>query len=152
MHSTDNYRTNIQLKALICALVTITVIGISFNAEAAKRRFKFKKHHHTSSSVSNLSIKTNKHRTEKNIAHNYIAPPQNITGIPNLRRVNGKTQIQGGGKKRERWKDDSGKIYEWDSRHGTLEKYDSNGKHLGEFDPNTGNQIKSKIKSRRVEP
>lgn len=117
MHLTDNYRTNKQLKSLICAFLTIAIIAFSFNAEAAKRRFKLKKHHHTSHYASKLSLKSNKNRTEKNIAHSYITPPQNITGIPNLRRVNGKTQIQGGGKKRERWKDDSGQIYEWDSRH-----------------------------------
>ena len=28
--------------------------------------------------------------------------------------------------------------YEWDSQHGTVEKYDKKGRHLGEFDPDTG--------------
>ncbi|WP_256989347.1 colicin E3/pyocin S6 family cytotoxin [Rhodococcus sp. 05-2254-6] len=33
-------------------------------------------------------------------------------------------------------------MYEWDSQHGAVEKYSKNGKHLGEFDPNTGAQTK----------
>jgi hypothetical protein len=44
---------------------------------------------------------------------------------------------------RARWNGTDGKIYEWDSQHGTVEVYSPNGKvHLGEFDPNTGMQTK----------
>ena len=45
-----------------------------------------------------------------------------------------------------------GNIYEWDSQHGTLEKYNKRGKHQGEFDPKTGEQTKPKNKKREVEP
>ncbi|GAP99244.1 colicin E3/pyocin S6 family cytotoxin [Leptolyngbya sp. NIES-2104] len=34
---------------------------------------------------------------------------------------------------------------EWDSRHGTIEKYDRKGKHLGKFDPITGEQLIRKV-------
>ncbi|WP_415974044.1 colicin E3/pyocin S6 family cytotoxin [Rhodococcus sp. 077-4] len=44
--------------------------------------------------------------------------------------------------RRTRWTDDKGNIYEWDRQHGAVEKYSKNGKHLGEFDPNTGAQTK----------
>nr|WP_238474201.1 colicin E3/pyocin S6 family cytotoxin [Pseudomonas cavernicola] len=45
----------------------------------------------------------------------------------------------------------NGKIYEWDYQHGTLEKYDKHGKHLGEFDPVTGDQTKPANNAREVE-
>lgn len=46
----------------------------------------------------------------------------------------------------------AGFIYEWDRQHGTVEKYNKRGKHLGEFDPNTGEQNKAADKTRRVDP
>lgn len=46
----------------------------------------------------------------------------------------------------------NGKIYEWDSQHGTVEVYDKTGrKHLGEFDSVTGEQTKPADPTRRVE-
>jgi len=61
---------------------------------------------------------------------------EEITGFPGLKNVKGK-----GG--RARWVDDKGRIYEWDYQHGALEQYDKTGKkHLGEFDPKTGEQTK----------
>ena len=57
-----------------------------------------------------------------------------------------------GGKLRARWKDSDGKIYEWDSQHGELEKYDKRGKHLGAFDYKTGDKIKPADPKRRIEP
>jgi hypothetical protein len=62
-----------------------------------------------------------------------------------------KTSVRGGGKKRRRWKDASGKIYEWDSQHGKVEMYTKQGKHLGEYDPKTGEQTKPADSTRRVE-
>ncbi|BAS68022.1 colicin E3/pyocin S6 family cytotoxin [Bathymodiolus septemdierum thioautotrophic gill symbiont] len=91
----------------------------------------------------------------KNNNYNYKpAPkkPEDITGIPNLKSSPSKTSAQGGGKLRKRYKDKKGNIYEWDYRHGTLEKYNKRGKHLGEYDPNTGKQLKSADKTRKVEP
>ncbi|SMN17380.1 probable hemagglutinin [uncultured Candidatus Thioglobus sp.] len=63
-----------------------------------------------------------------------------------------KTSIQGGGRFRERYKDKKGNIYEWDSRHGTLEKYNKRGKHLGKYDSKIGKQLKPANKTRKVEP
>ncbi|NQY74994.1 MAG: hypothetical protein HRT90_09565 [Candidatus Margulisbacteria bacterium] len=43
--------------------------------------------------------------------------------------------------------------YEWDSKHGAVEKYSKNGKtHLGEFDPNKGGQLKSPNPRYKVKP
>ncbi|MHC8337473.1 colicin E3/pyocin S6 family cytotoxin [Pseudomonas sp. HLT2-19-2] len=57
-----------------------------------------------------------------------------------------------GGGLRDRWKDEDGTIYEWDSQHGALEKYNKRGKHLGEFNPDTGAQTRPANKTRAVEP
>ena len=51
-----------------------------------------------------------------------------------------------------RWKDKKGRIYEWDYQHGTIELYDKLGKHLGEFNHITGEQLKPADPKRRVEP
>ena len=75
-----------------------------------------------------------------------------ITGISGLKPAKPKTPVQGGGKLRARWKDPDGKIYEWDSQHGELEKYDRRGKHLGAFDYKTGEQIKPAEPKRKIEP
>src|SRR5690554_5853422 len=72
---------------------------------------------------------------KRSLDHNYIPAPKNIEGIPGLNRTKSKTSVQGGGGERRRWKDDKGNIYEWDSQHGALEKYNKRGKHLGEFNP-----------------
>ncbi|WP_046097486.1 colicin E3/pyocin S6 family cytotoxin [Avibacterium paragallinarum] len=84
----------------------------------------------------------------------YIPAPkkEEITGFKDLTRVNPKTPIRGGGTLRDRWKDKEGNIYEWDSQHGAIEKYNKRGKHLGEFDFKTGKQIKSADPTRRIEP
>ena len=67
------------------------------------------------------------------------------------KRADRKTQLKGGGK-RKRWKDKKGNIYEWDYQHGTVEKYDKRGKHKGEFDAKTGQELKLPNPKRRVEP
>jgi Cytotoxic len=56
-----------------------------------------------------------------------------------------------GDKKRKRWKDPDGTIYEWDYLHGTVEKYDKRGKHLGEFDQN-GRKLKGPEPDQRIDP
>lgn len=80
------------------------------------------------------------------------AAPDTLPAFPDARRVASKTGVQGGGGMRRRWKDAAGNIYEWDSQHGRVEKYDAGGKHQGEFDPNTGAQTKPKDKNRTVDP
>lgn len=74
--------------------------------------------------------------------HSYNKPPKGLTAFPDTFPVKSKSSVQGGGGKRSRWKDKKGRIYEWDSQHGAVEMYDSQGKHLGEFNPETGEQTK----------
>ena len=81
----------------------------------------------------------------------YIPPPDKFEAFPTLRRVRPKTRA-GGGKLRKPWVDEDANIYEWDSRHGRLEKYNARGRHLGEFDPETGLQTKPADPARSVEP
>ena len=83
----------------------------------------------------------------------YIRPPKtkDLKGFPGLTKVRRKTPNQGGGGLRKRWKDKKGNIYEWDSRHGALEKYDKQGWHLGQFDYITGKQTKPADKTRRIQ-
>src|SRR5271170_6376638 len=79
-----------------------------------------------------------------------VVPPEDLPGFPGAKRVRPKTR-KFGNRRRVRWKDDDGKIYEWDSQHGTVEAYDSRGKHLGEFSPD-GRRLKGPNRTRQVEP
>jgi hypothetical protein len=81
----------------------------------------------------------------------YHPPPLSLPAFPDAKLAPSKTYVQGGGKKRRRWKDSAGKIYEWDSQHATVELYTKQGKHLGEYDPDTGRQTKPENPARRVE-
>ena len=81
----------------------------------------------------------------------FTPPPARLTAFSWADRVRPKTARQGGGGLRARWKD-LAYIYEWDSQHGTVEKYDAAGFHLGEFDPKTGAQLKLSKAGRKVEP
>ena len=83
--------------------------------------------------------------------HKYYPAPSSLPAFPDAKSAPLKTAVRGGGKKRRRWKDRSGKIYEWDSQHGAVELYTKQGKHLGEFDSETGEQTKPADPSRRVE-
>ncbi len=87
--------------------------------------------------------------------HKYHTPPKGnppLPAFPDARKAQAKTPVQGGGKMRNRWKDSQGKIYEWDSQHGTVEVYDRSGRnHLGEFNPISGEQTKPANPARKVE-
>jgi len=83
--------------------------------------------------------------------HKYHPAPPSLTGFPDAKPVPLKTSVRGGGKKRRRWRDASGRIYEWDSQHGKVEMYTKQGKHLGEYDPLSGEQTKPADPTRRVE-
>lgn len=83
--------------------------------------------------------------------HSFHPPPKNLVAFPDAVKVDFKTRVQGGGGARRRWKDGKGRIYEWDSQHGAVEMYDKQGKHLGEFDPVTGEQTKTAKPGRKVE-
>jgi hypothetical protein len=84
--------------------------------------------------------------------HGYHPPPKELAAFPEAQVVPRKTSIKGGGGLRKRWKTQAGEIYEWDSQHGTVEKYNKRGKHLGEFDAETGHQTKTADSAREVEP
>lgn len=81
-----------------------------------------------------------------------VPPPEDdvLPGFPDAVRVRSKTPYPGG--RRRRWEGQDGTIYEWDYQHGTVEKYNRRGDHLGEFDPVTGEQKKDADPKRRVEP
>ncbi len=81
----------------------------------------------------------------------HIPPPKVLTAFPDAVLVKGKTLIQGSNQKRRRWQTPDNKFYEWDYQHGTIEKYDKNGRHLGEFDPVIGNQTKPANPKRKIE-
>ena len=83
--------------------------------------------------------------------HNYHIAPRGLTAFPDAVKDKSKTKVQGGGGLRKRWKDRKGRIYEWDSQHGAVEIYDKQGNHLGEFDPETGEQTKPANLGRKVE-
>lgn len=81
----------------------------------------------------------------------YHPAPTALPAFPDVKPAPLKTSVRGGGKKRRRWKDTSGRIYEWDSQHGKVELYTKQGKHLGEYDPETGEQTKPADPTRRVD-
>ena len=80
-----------------------------------------------------------------------VNPPKVLPAYPGARRARPKTPRPGGGL-RARWRDDDECIYEWDYQHGTVERYDRHGRHLGEYNPATGHQVKRPNSTRRVEP
>jgi Cytotoxic len=82
----------------------------------------------------------------------YIPAPRTLQAFPEAQRTKPKTSVKGGSGLRQRWKDQDGEIYEWDSRHGTVEKYDRQGRHLGEFDSETGDLLKPANPNYSVEP
>jgi hypothetical protein len=82
----------------------------------------------------------------------YVPPPRTLPGFPDAELVSPKTPLPGlPGKLRKRWRSGK-KILEWDYQHGRVEAYDKNGNHLGEFDPNTGQQTKNPDPSRKIKP
>jgi hypothetical protein len=74
--------------------------------------------------------------------HSYHPAPKGLTAFPDAVKDKSKNAVKGGGGLRRRWKDGKGRIYEWDSENGRVELYDKQGKHLGEFDPETGERTK----------
>jgi Cytotoxic len=82
----------------------------------------------------------------------YVAAPRAavLAGFPGTFLVKPKTAFAGG--KRRRWKDTDGMIYEWDYLHGQIEKYNSRGRHLGDFEWPSGRQLGGPNRGRSVEP
>ncbi|WP_248731579.1 S-type pyocin domain-containing protein [Pseudomonas sp. MWU13-2517] len=90
----------------------------------------------------------------KNPDYGYFPAPktEDITGFPGLIEQKRKTRKRNGGGLRERWKDAKGKrLFEWDSEQGELEVYRySDVKHLGSFDPYTGERRGPAKDERRI--
>lgn len=82
------------------------------------------------------------------LVHNHVPAPRELEHFPAAKRVKPKTPVQGGRGMRARWEDGT-YIYEWDSRHGEVEKYNRRGRHLGSFDPETGEKLKDAIPGRK---
>jgi hypothetical protein len=82
----------------------------------------------------------------------YKPPPETLPAFPKARGAKPKTPFGAGRKKRKRWKDPDGTIYEWDYLHGTVEKYDHRGRHLGEFDHRNGGKLTGPDPTRRIDP
>lgn len=72
-------------------------------------------------------------------------PPRILRGFPEATEVNTKSL-------RKRWKMPDKTILEWDYRHGEIEMYSRNGKHLGTFDPDSGKKLKNSVPGRRIDP
>ncbi len=69
------------------------------------------------------------------------AKGQFVDGLPRRKRKN----------QRRRWAGPKGQLYEEDTQHGDLEKYNGRGKHEGTVDPDTGEIIKGPVKGRTTE-
>ena len=76
--------------------------------------------------------------------HGYFMAPRFLPAFPDAVPVRRMSH-------RMRWKDRRGLLYEWDSRHGTLEVYDAFGQHLGEFDAATGTRLNIAVSGRSIE-
>lgn len=143
-------RRMIKVKLWVPLVITCALLLTGAeDAFAAKARLGISIEKSAQAKTGRPAIKTHKKSSELRY---FPAPRGAPKGFTNLKWAKPKTPYQGGGGLRDRWKDDKGAIYEWDRRHGTIEKYDRSGRHLGEYDPNTGKQLKGAIASRKVEP
>lgn len=82
--------------------------------------------------------------------YNYHPAPLSLPAFPDAIKTDAKSRVQGGGGIRKRWKDRKGRIYEWDYENGRVELYSKQGKHLGEFNAETGEKTKPAKPGRNV--
>ncbi|MEM7382858.1 MAG: colicin E3/pyocin S6 family cytotoxin [Bacteroidota bacterium] len=81
----------------------------------------------------------------------FIPSLQSLPAFPDAVKVRGKTRIPGYHKIRGRY-ENRRHIYEWDYQHGSVERYSKKtGRHLGEFCPHTGEQLKPVKATRKIE-
>lgn len=59
-------------------------------------------------------------------------PPDTLRAFPRAVKKRPKSGVSGT-KKRLRWQESNGTIYEWDYQHGAIEKYDKRGRYLGTY-------------------
>lgn len=83
--------------------------------------------------------------------HKYYEAPALLPAFPDALPVKPKSRVQGGGKKRARWVDKKGRIFEWDYKSNAVEKFDRFAIHLGEFNHITGEQTKGAKPGRTTE-
>ncbi|MBW4891121.1 RHS repeat-associated core domain-containing protein [Mucilaginibacter sp. HMF5004] len=76
----------------------------------------------------------------------YTPAPKTLKGFPGAKRTGNK------GSGRTRWKNNDGKLLEWDSQHGDVEVYNDRGNHLGSANPDTGEMTKDPVGGRKIEP
>lgn len=69
--------------------------------------------------------------------------PEKLVGFPEAVRIKSKGT-------RPRYKNGN-EYLEYDSMHDTVEVYNKNGKHIGEFDHITGNKISNAINGRKID-
>lgn len=94
------------------------------------------------------------HCVVDNLLQGPIYPPRGPDGKPFLEAFTD-AEYQGkkgkGNFKRDTWKDNKGRIYQWDYKKGEVEVYDKRGRnHKGGFDPKTGNQRSKPVSGRRA--
>jgi len=82
----------------------------------------------------------------------YNPPPKTLPAFKNAKLAPKRKTTSAASGKRKRWIDDDGKIIEWDALHAEVEVYNKRGKHLGEFDPETGVQTKPANSSYKIKP
>ena len=66
------------------------------------------------------------------------------------RFVRGLTTIKRKGH-RKRWTNRRGQVFEEDTQHGELEKYNDRGRHEGSVDADSGEVIKDPVRGRTIE-
>ncbi len=96
------------------------------------------------------AYKVNGEEFIKTTDHDYYQAADYLEGFPGSYRVKGKTPMGDGKKLRRRWKTEDGKILEWDYQHGEVEMYTEKGKHLGAYDPDTGEKVKEPDNKRNI--
>jgi hypothetical protein len=74
--------------------------------------------------------------------HGYHQPPKELAAFPEAALARRKGN-------RRRWESKK-RVYEWDYQHGAVEVYDKQGNHLGEFDPETGEQTGEAKPERKI--
>ncbi|WP_082348834.1 colicin E3/pyocin S6 family cytotoxin [Planktothricoides sp. SR001] len=91
-----------------------------------------------------------KNQDQNSVNVHRITEEQIQQGFPGAKRIRSKTNIKGGSKrKRWQWKKF---ILDEDTQHEAVEKFrESDGKHLGECDPQTGEQTKPANPKRRLQ-
>ncbi len=78
----------------------------------------------------------------------YHPAPTELPGFLDAKELNGKTTFPGG--LRKRWALQDKRILEWDYQHGEVEMYTKKGKHLGAYDPLTGEKLKEARNDRSI--